>query len=119
MARRSRDGEGTAPSESPLSGRFAATSPPASRWARNPGLESSRDSTPLCPAGHLPRKGGDRQFRRRHLLWRGLLEAMTLHKNCTRLRKISSDPPRCLHFGRRYRRHARARKAPLVPAPPQ
>ncbi|RWG44763.1 MAG: hypothetical protein EOQ64_30845, partial [Mesorhizobium sp.] len=24
-----------------------------------------RDSTPLCPAGHLPRKGGDWQLRRR------------------------------------------------------
>ncbi|RWB51777.1 MAG: hypothetical protein EOQ47_28595 [Mesorhizobium sp.] len=23
-----------------------------------------RDSTPLCPAGHLPRKGGDRRLRR-------------------------------------------------------
>ncbi|SIT57776.1 hypothetical protein BQ8794_40375 [Mesorhizobium prunaredense] len=46
-------------------------------------------------------------------------EAIALHKNYTRLRKISSDPPRCLHFGRRYRRHATARKNPLVPAPPQ
>ncbi|TIP03107.1 MAG: hypothetical protein E5X76_26800 [Mesorhizobium sp.] len=25
--------------------------------------------TPLCPAGHLPRKGGDWQLRRRHLLF--------------------------------------------------
>ncbi|TPK74665.1 hypothetical protein FJ930_06525 [Mesorhizobium sp. B2-4-15] len=27
-----------------------------------------RDSTPLCPAGHLPRKGGDWQLRRPHYL---------------------------------------------------
>ncbi|TIL67190.1 MAG: hypothetical protein E5Y77_14965 [Mesorhizobium sp.] len=26
-----------------------------------------RDSTPLCPAGHLPRKGGDWQLRLRRL----------------------------------------------------
>jgi len=25
-----------------------------------------RSSTPLCPAGHLPRKGGDWRFGRRH-----------------------------------------------------
>ncbi|RWC25746.1 MAG: hypothetical protein EOS27_27660 [Mesorhizobium sp.] len=29
------------------------------------GLRCRRDSTPLWPAGHLPRKGGDRQLRRR------------------------------------------------------
>ncbi|RWA68381.1 MAG: hypothetical protein EOQ30_14360 [Mesorhizobium sp.] len=27
-------------------------------------LTGRRDSTPLCPAGHLPRKGGDWQFQR-------------------------------------------------------
>ncbi|TPL38815.1 hypothetical protein FJ957_27665 [Mesorhizobium sp. B2-4-6] len=28
----------------------------------------SARGTPLCPAGHLPRKGGDWRLRRRHLL---------------------------------------------------
>ncbi|TRC96356.1 hypothetical protein FJV76_07795 [Mesorhizobium sp. WSM4303] len=30
-------------------------------------LTGWRDSTPLCPAGHLPRKGGDQQVLRRQL----------------------------------------------------
>ncbi|RWC25486.1 MAG: hypothetical protein EOS27_28650 [Mesorhizobium sp.] len=29
-----------------------------------------RDSAPLCPAGHLPLKGGDWQFRGSHLLFK-------------------------------------------------
>ncbi|CAH2397795.1 hypothetical protein MES5069_180095 [Mesorhizobium escarrei] len=50
-------GEGTGPYESPLSGRFAATSPPLRRGEEPRGLERSAGDYTLHLAGHLPRKG--------------------------------------------------------------
>ncbi|TGQ12360.1 hypothetical protein EN809_027130 [Mesorhizobium sp. M2E.F.Ca.ET.166.01.1.1] len=58
---------GLRPTKSPSP---SASRPPLPRLQRGRGTQASRrwrDSTPLWPAGHLPRKGGDWQLSRPNL----------------------------------------------------